>query len=120
MKSIQWIRRLGVRGLPALLLIAPLILGGTSIAAAAPNGDGAVYVMTNAANGNAVMVFNRAADGALSAAGTFVTGGLGTGAPQEPLADRLSQDVRTNTQPLLDYQQVPPGQAPPGSVKVGF
>jgi hypothetical protein len=45
---------------------------------------------------------------------------LGAGAPQEPLADRLSPDVRTNTQPLLDYQNVPPGQAPPGSVKVGF
>lgn len=41
----------------------------------------AVYVMTNqtAPDGNAVAVFSRAADGTLTPAGTFPTGGLGTG-----------------------------------------
>ncbi len=46
--------------------------------------------------------------------------GLGAEAPPAPLADRLSPDVATNTQPLLDYENVPPGQVPPGGVKVGF
>ncbi|MFI5397133.1 MAG: FecR domain-containing protein [Candidatus Binatia bacterium] len=42
------------------------------------------------------------------------------GAPQEFLVDRLSPDVRTNTQPLLDFERTPPGQVPTGSVKVQF
>ncbi len=40
---------------------------------------GAVYTMTNDPAGNAVLVFNRAEDGTLTAGGTFSTGGLGTG-----------------------------------------
>ena len=40
---------------------------------------GAVYTMTNDPSGNAVLVFNRAADGSLTAGGSFATGGLGTG-----------------------------------------
>jgi 6-phosphogluconolactonase len=41
---------------------------------------GAVYSQTNAPSGNAVHVFARAADGALTSAGTYPTGGAGTGA----------------------------------------
>jgi 6-phosphogluconolactonase (cycloisomerase 2 family) len=40
---------------------------------------GAVYTMTNSASGNEVLVFDRSADGSLSPAGAFVTGGFGTG-----------------------------------------
>ena len=40
----------------------------------------AVYTLTNQVTGNAVAVFNRGADGTLSAAGTVATGGTGTGA----------------------------------------
>jgi len=39
------------------------------------------------------------------------------------VADNLSPDVYTNTQPLRDYQQTPPGQVPAsatGGVHVGF
>ena len=39
------------------------------------------------------------------------------------VADNLSADVYTNTQPLLDYRRTPPGRVPPGStggVHVGF
>src|SRR6266404_4794963 len=45
-------------------------------------GDGprAVYTLTNQVAGNAVAVFNRSADGTLTAAGTIATGGTGTGA----------------------------------------
>lgn len=40
---------------------------------------GQVYTMSNATGGNQVLVFDRAADGALSAAGAYATGGTGTG-----------------------------------------
>src|SRR2546422_9698594 len=49
----------------------------SSIAAnAAP---GAVYTLSNSSSGNAVLVFSRAANGQLSPAGMFPTGGLGSG-----------------------------------------
>jgi len=41
---------------------------------------GAVYALTNATAGNAVLAFNRAADGSLSPAVAFPTGGTGSGA----------------------------------------
>ena len=40
---------------------------------------GAVYTLTNQVTGNAVAVLARAADGTLTAAGSFATGGIGTG-----------------------------------------
>lgn len=58
-------------------------------------GAGAVYTITNEAAGNAVLVFARAADGSLTPAGQFATGGTGSGAglgSQGALA--LSQDGR--------------------------
>src|SRR6266480_1725333 len=45
----------------------------------AVDGQRAVYTLTNQAAGNAVAVFDRAADGTLTAAGTIATGGTGTG-----------------------------------------
>jgi 6-phosphogluconolactonase (cycloisomerase 2 family) len=54
-----------------------LAWGGT--AAAASRSAGAVYVLTNASDSNAVAVFDRAADGRLSPRGTVATGGKGTG-----------------------------------------
>src|SRR5258706_9825153 len=44
------------------------------------NGPGAVYPSTNQVAGNAVAVFARSADGTLTPAGNFATGGTGTGA----------------------------------------
>ena len=40
---------------------------------------GAVYTMDNSAGGNHVLAYNRAANGALTPAGVYATGGLGTG-----------------------------------------
>lgn len=40
---------------------------------------GAVYVLSNQPAGNEVLAFSRAADGTLSPAGSFATGGTGTG-----------------------------------------
>ncbi len=42
-------------------------------------GPGAVYLMNNATEGNAVIVFDRSADGHLTPAGSYATGGTGTG-----------------------------------------
>jgi len=47
--------------------------------ASAAGSRGAVYVLTNAPGGNAVVAFDRAADGLLHPAGTFPTGGDGSG-----------------------------------------
>lgn len=40
---------------------------------------GAVYTMSNSSSGNAVLMFHRAANGTLTAAGSFPTGGVGSG-----------------------------------------
>lgn len=40
---------------------------------------GAVFTMSNSSTGNAVLVFQRAADGSLTPTGSVPTGGLGTG-----------------------------------------
>jgi 6-phosphogluconolactonase len=62
---------------PILAFLLGTAIGLTSVSASAASG--AVYTMTNAAAGNAVLVFNRSAEGQLSPAGVFPTGGLGTG-----------------------------------------
>jgi len=45
---------------------------------------GAVYAMTNAVEGNEIVVYDRAADGTLTLNGYYPTGGLGVGATTEP------------------------------------
>ncbi len=61
----------------AFLVSAFAIAGGS---ASAKGDSGYVYTLTNAAAGNAVAVFDRGSNGALTPAGTVSTGGLGTGA----------------------------------------
>jgi 6-phosphogluconolactonase (cycloisomerase 2 family) len=56
----------------------------------AANDVGAVFVSTNDVNGNAVAAFNRAADGSLTALGTFPTGGAGVGGTTDPLASQFA------------------------------
>jgi 6-phosphogluconolactonase (cycloisomerase 2 family) len=58
------------------MLFAILLLGSLPLFAAA----GAVYTLTNSTSGNAVLAFSRSANGQLLPAGTFATGGTGTGA----------------------------------------
>jgi len=57
---------------------------------------GAVFVMTNAADKNEVLSYSRSADGSLQAAGSFATGGRGSGGGNDPLGSQgsltLSQD----------------------------
>src|SRR3989442_1754208 len=61
----------------AVLLVALAASAGS--AAASDEAAGAVYTLTNAASGNAVLAFERAGDGTLRPAGSFGTRGLGTG-----------------------------------------
>lgn len=56
------------------LLVAPLVVQADNERRA-----GAVYTMSNAPAGNAVIVFDRASNGMLAPAGSFPTGGTGTG-----------------------------------------
>ncbi len=56
-----------------------LTVGAPPSAHAQSNAPGAVYAMTNDATINEVVVLNRAADGTLTPAGSFATGGMGSG-----------------------------------------
>jgi 6-phosphogluconolactonase (cycloisomerase 2 family) len=62
-----------------LALAAALVFAGalTTSAMASDGAHRAVYTQTNDPNGNTVQRFTRAADGSLSPAGTFPTGGAG-------------------------------------------
>jgi 6-phosphogluconolactonase len=46
--------------------------------------DSAVFVQTNDAEANQVVVFSRGEDGGLASVGTYATGGRGTGSPHLP------------------------------------
>ncbi len=59
------------------LLIALSLLMSMTVLAQAADGAGAVYAMTNANGGNMIVAYHRAADGTLTLAGTFATGGSG-------------------------------------------
>lgn len=58
------------------MLIVPLL---SAIPAFADRPAGAVYTISNDPTSNAVLVFDRASDGSLVAAGSVATGGLGSG-----------------------------------------
>src|SRR5258705_10087359 len=68
--------------LAGIALIATT-LGGTIALAGdggeEQEGDGAVFTQTNAAAANAVLMFHRMDDGTLTAAGSYPSGGLGSG-----------------------------------------
>jgi 6-phosphogluconolactonase len=63
-------------------LCTALALGAVAATAgpASAAGGGAVYTSTNDASGNEVLAFDRAGNGSLTPAGSFPTGGTGTGA----------------------------------------
>ena len=79
----------------------------SSSAAAERRGDesagqaGAVYTLTNAAGGNGVIAFHRAADGSLTPLGTFATGGNGAGGTLDPLASQFAVVVNESHDALF-------------------
>ncbi len=64
----------------ALAAAAALSALAAGSASADPAPAGFVFTSTNDAGGNSVLVYQRAANGTLTAAGSAATGGLGTGA----------------------------------------
>ena len=65
------------RGILLLLAVVAALLMISALSASAMAANGAVYTQTNDPSGNTVQQFTRAADGSLSPAATFPTGGAG-------------------------------------------
>jgi 6-phosphogluconolactonase len=66
-----------IRALAFAIAIALIAFAAPAAASADP---GTVYTSTNSASSNSIQAFSRAADGSLTPAGSFATGGAGTGA----------------------------------------
>jgi 6-phosphogluconolactonase len=84
-----------------LALIVPLVLGAAARPAAADRDQdsaGHVYLQTNNAAGNAVVSFDRGADGRLTQEETVATGGLGTSAG---LGDQAALAITADVRHLL-------------------
>ena len=81
MKSLKVFNSFGTRLLFVVVFLITSVAGFTSpVAAAEPqNSSGAVYTLTNNASENAVLVYDRSANGSLVFQGSFSTGGLGSG-----------------------------------------
>ena len=62
---------------------------------------GAVYSMTNAPDGNTVVIFNRDANGILTKAGSISTGGTGSGGGLDPLGSQHSLLLSADNRWLL-------------------
>ena len=74
-------RRVGAVLVAAAAITLTLALaGGATASGRASSAPGAVYALTNAPAGNAVVVYERGGDGSLTPAGSYATGGTGTGA----------------------------------------
>lgn len=76
--ALRLSRRLALAGVAATAVLASVLpVAGPAFA---DEEGGAVYTMTNAVDGNALLAFQRDGRGKLTPAGTFPTGGKGTGA----------------------------------------
>lgn len=83
----------------SMILTAAVVAAGLAVStapnatASVPEGHGAVFVQTDDLAHNAVIAYDRAADGHLTRAGTYATGGAGAaeaGAVVDPLASQGS------------------------------
>ncbi len=77
--SNRMVRVLSGSLISVAVALSSVALSAGTVAATGAGSPGAVYVLTNTSSNNAVAVFNRAADGTLTAAGTVGTGGSGAG-----------------------------------------
>ena len=70
-----------------VMTLVVAVLGLVLNVSAIASNSGAVYAMTNAADSNEIVIYNRASDGQLTLAGQVATGGLGSGGdpPLEPV-----------------------------------
>ena len=74
----------------ALTIATGLTLPGAGLAQDASHKAGAVFVMTNAADKNQIIAYNRDADGTLREVHRFDTGGRGSGGNTDPLGSQGS------------------------------
>lgn len=87
MNSFKFAKHLVTRLFLVVVFLLPLVVGFTTPVRADDDDDDddhrgtnhAVYTITNAADGNEVIVFQRASDGSLSMQESVSTGGLGSG-----------------------------------------
>jgi 6-phosphogluconolactonase (cycloisomerase 2 family) len=79
-----------------MVALAISVVSPTPSNAEDEHSNGAVFVMTNAADRNEVISYKRAADGSLQEGQRFSTGGRGSGGNNDPLESQgsltLSQD----------------------------
>ena len=77
-------------------LISPIVSLAQDLDQERKDSVGAVFVMNNSVDKNAIIAFSRAADGTLRETGQFPTGGRGSGGNTDPLESQgsltLSQD----------------------------
>jgi 6-phosphogluconolactonase len=86
----------------AIALLFATSLGSSAFAQHRYNDDhGAVFVMTNAADKNGIVDFERNEDGSLQARGTFATGGRGSGGTVDPLQSQGSLILDSNNNYLF-------------------
>ncbi len=80
----------------SMVALAISVISPTRSNAEDEHSNGAVFIMTNAADRNEVISYKRAADGSLQEAHKFCTGGRGSGGNNDPLESQgsltLSQD----------------------------
>ncbi len=79
MKSSSHVSKRSFPMITALSIAMLAITAPTMVNASSNRVEGAVFAMTNAVNGNEVVVFNRMSDGSLDGRKAFATGGTGTG-----------------------------------------
>ncbi len=93
---------LGIIGVASLLLsTGSLVAGDAHAEGTLPSTVGSVYTMTNAADGNEVVIFDRDSKGTLTLRGTAATGGIGSGGGLDPLASQGSLMLTDNKKWLL-------------------
>lgn len=91
-------RGTGWIGAPAFLLCLACALPAT---AEGPAGDGSVYVMTNQATDNTIVVFHRDANGSLTKMQEVSTQGKGSGGSGDPLGSQGSLTLTDGGRVLL-------------------
>ena len=94
-------------------LVTILLWGAAALLAQEPS---AVYVMTNDPQANAVVIFDRSAEGLLVPGASVSTGGLGTGGEIDPLQSQgsliVSEDGRWLFEQLrIDLRMLSPYEA---------
>ena len=80
MKSLKVFPQFGTHLVLAAMLLILSVFGSVTPALASEGTPGVVYTLSNAANGNEVIAFDRTAGGSLVFQNTYATSGLGSGA----------------------------------------